>query len=151
MFDTLLKPAKSSNELCTEIERYLATDTEVVDDVLVWWWERRSMYPCLSRMGLDYLSIPGMFSDYSMCQIYYNNCSLATSVDVERVFSRGRLILSHVRSRLTAQSTRSLLCLGNWSLHGFIKDIDVETAAELPDVQEDDEEELEDGWDSILL
>ena len=113
MFDTLLKPEKSSNDLRTEIERYLATDTEVVDDVLVWWWERRSMYPCLSRMGLDYLSIPGMFSDYSMCQIYYNNCSLATSVDVERVFSRGRLILSHVRSQLTAQSTRSLLCLVN--------------------------------------
>src|SRR5271155_5182526 len=41
------------------------------------------------------------------------------------------LILSHVHSQLSAQSTRSLLCLGNWSLHGFIKDIDVETTAQL--------------------
>ncbi|KAJ7933627.1 hypothetical protein B0H13DRAFT_1592206, partial [Mycena leptocephala] len=35
----------------------------------------------------------------------------ATSVDVERVFSRGRLLLSHVWNRLSAQSTRALMCL----------------------------------------
>lgn len=62
---------------------------------------------------------------------------LATSVDVERVFSRGRLILSHVRSRLSAQSTRALLCVGNWSKYGFIEDEDVKAIAELPDVGKD--------------
>jgi len=30
---------------------------------------------------------------------------LATSVDVERAFNRGRLLLFHVRSRLSVQST----------------------------------------------
>ena len=74
---------------------------------------------------------------------------VATSVDVERVFSRGRLLLSHVRSRLSAQSTRSLLCVGNWSLRGFIKDSDVEAAAMMLDIYKD--EELEEGWDKILL
>lgn len=70
---------------------------------------------------------------------------------MERVFSRGRLILSHVRSRLSAQSTRALLCLGSWSLLGYIKDSDVEAVARMPDIEGDVEEELEEGWDSIVL
>lgn len=59
MFDTLLK---TSSKAVThdEIDRYLTTDTEDVKNVLSWWWERKSLYPCLSRMALDYLSIPGM-------------------------------------------------------------------------------------------
>lgn len=60
MFDTLLNAPTSSTEVREEIDRYLDTDTDVVDNPLLWWWERRSMYPCLSRMALDYLSIPGM-------------------------------------------------------------------------------------------
>ena len=75
----------------------------------------------------------------------------ATSVDVECVFSRGRLILSHVQSRLSAQSTRALLCLGSWSLLGYIKDSDVEAVARMPDVEGDVEEELGEGWDRILI
>jgi hypothetical protein len=67
------------------------------------------------------------------------------------VFSRGRLILPHVRSRLSAQSTRALLCLGSWSLMGYIKDSDVEAVARMPDIEGDQEEELDEGWDKILL
>ena len=59
MFDTLLKTL-SKTVTHDEINHYLATDTEDVTNVLFWWWERRSLYPCLSRMALDYLSIPGM-------------------------------------------------------------------------------------------
>lgn len=79
--------------------------------------------------------------------------NLATSVDVERAFSRGRLILSHIRSRLSAQSTRALLCLGSWSHYGklFIKDKDVLVAVNLPDIMEGEEEDLEEGWDAIEI
>ena len=59
MFDTLLKPSTPSKGICDEVDRYLATDTEEVANPLLWWWECRSMYPCLSRMALNYLSIPG--------------------------------------------------------------------------------------------
>lgn len=62
MFDTLLKPSPSSKGPADELDRYLATDTEEVANPLLWWWEHHSMYPCLSRMALDYLSIPGMSS-----------------------------------------------------------------------------------------
>jgi hypothetical protein len=60
IFDTL--PALSAlrtRKLCDELERYLSTDPKHVVDVLMWWTKRKSMYPHLSRMALDYLSIPG--------------------------------------------------------------------------------------------
>jgi hypothetical protein len=60
IFDNL--PALSApriRELRDELDRYLSTDPEHVVDVLMWWTERKSMYPNLSRMALDYLSIPG--------------------------------------------------------------------------------------------
>ena len=59
----------------------------------------------------------------------------ATSVDVERLFSRGRLILSHMRSQLSVVSTRALLCLGSWSLRGLVRDEDVKAVALLDEIQ----------------
>jgi len=48
-----------------------------------------------------------------------------------------------------------LLCIGNWSEHKFIKDVDVKVVAKMPDVQlqegNEEEEPEEDGWDLILL
>jgi hypothetical protein len=79
-----------------------------------------------------------------------SNIATATSVDVERIFSRGRLLLSHVRNRLSVETTRALLCIGLWSQLGLVKDKDIDTVASLPDVVEEDET-LDDGWDSILL
>jgi hypothetical protein len=60
IFDNL--PALSMprlKELHDELDRYLSTDPKHVADVLMWWTEKKSMYPHLSRMALDYLSIPG--------------------------------------------------------------------------------------------
>lgn len=73
---------------------------------------------------------------------------LATSVNVERVFSKGRILLSHLRSRLSVQSTRALMCLGEWSSMGFVKDSDIIAAAALPEV-DGEEEELGQDWDAI--
>jgi hypothetical protein len=72
----------------------------------------------------------------------------ATSVDVERIFSRGHILLSHIRNRLSAQSTRALMCVGLWSQLGYVKDSDVLAVGQLPDV-EGEEKELEEGWDAI--
>ncbi|KDR70620.1 hypothetical protein GALMADRAFT_76041, partial [Galerina marginata CBS 339.88] len=49
---------------------------------------------------------------------------------------------------LSVQSTRALLCLGVWSLLGYVKDSDVKAAAVLPEV-DGDEQELPDNWDAI--
>lgn len=61
-------------------------------------------------------------------------------------------MLSHLRSRLSVQSTRALMCLGEWSRMGFVKDNDVRAATSmtLPEVG-DEEEMLEDDWDSIMF
>ncbi|TFY50417.1 hypothetical protein EVJ58_g11057, partial [Rhodofomes roseus] len=83
--------------------------------------------PNLSRMAISYLTIP------------------PTSVAVERLFSKGRIFISHLRNGLSAASIRALLCLNNWSVLGFIKDEDVMSVAredpsgELP-------EDVEDVW-----
>jgi hypothetical protein len=147
MFDDL--PAlvlSTATYVADEITLYLSTGPEPVKDVLAWWYEKRTVYPTLSRMALDYLSIPGeSLHAISTAQILTN---LATSVDVERVFSRGRLLLSHVRSRLSVQSTRALLCVGSWSLLGLVKDEDVLSAAMLADINEDIED-LYSGWDAV--
>lgn len=75
---------------------------------------------------------------------------LATSVDVERVFSTGRIILSHLRNRLSVQSIRALMCVGTWSKMGFVKTSDITDVTMLDDIEEGGiEEELEDGWDII--
>ena len=76
-------------------------------------------------------------------------CLSASSVDMEHFFSRGRLLLSHVRNRLSIQSTRALLCLGAWSRIGLVKDDDVMEAARLPEVK-GTEAELDEYWDKIL-
>jgi hypothetical protein len=73
----------------------------------------------------------------------------ATLVDVEQVFSKGRLVLSHVRNGLSVQSTCALLCLGAWSKMGFVMNKDVMLAAKLPEVA-GSEVELDSHWDCIL-
>lgn len=145
-----LAPPKPS-DLRDELDRYLSTDPESVDNVLLWWHGKRATFPTLSRMALDYLSIPGVLTSFESLCTCPNKISSATSTDVERTFSKGRILLSHLRNRLSVQSTRALMCLGVWSLLGYVEDEDVLAVAKLDDIPEgEEEEELEEGWDAIL-
>lgn len=60
IFDRLpaLAHVKTSGE---ELENYLNADIEDIADPIAWWHGHRKTYPHLSRMALDYLTIPGMF------------------------------------------------------------------------------------------
>jgi hypothetical protein len=51
----------------SEIDDYLRLPVEPVSDPLKWWNDNCHMYPSLSRMALDYLSVPGT----SMCFFFY--------------------------------------------------------------------------------
>ena len=99
-------------------------------------------------MALDFLTIPGIHFNFPSRYICLFLFITATSVDVERTFSQGRLILSHVRNRLSVQSTRALLCLGVWSIMGYVLDGDVQKAAVLPEVT-GEEDELALNWDAM--
>jgi hypothetical protein len=57
IFDEL--PDLVSTNTHDELDRYLMADVEKVKDGLMWWNERRTAFPRLSRMACDYLSIPG--------------------------------------------------------------------------------------------
>ena len=73
------------------------------------------------------------------------------SIDVKCLFSHGRLLLSHVHLWLSAQSTRTLLCLGAWSKCNLVMDDNVKKVTELQDVEGKQEVQLEDGWDHIII
>ena len=73
---------------------------------------------------------------------------LAALVSVEQVFSKGRLLLSHIHNRLSAQSTCALLCLGAWSKLSYVDLDDLNMAAPLPDVGPE-EMWLDDEWDVL--
>lgn len=70
------------------------------------------------------------------------------SVDVEQLFSCGRLLLSHVRSGLLAQTMCALLYVGLWSPLDLIRLEDIKAVASLPTVDGEDME-MADGWDTI--
>ena len=69
-----------------------------------------------------------------LCAIYSLNY-IATSVEVERLFSRRRLVLSHTWSRLSVASTHALICLGSWSHLGLVRDEDLEAVVNLNEVE----------------
>ncbi len=48
-----------------ELTSYLNAIPEPVTNALKWWHERRTIYPCLSRMALDYLSMPGKLLSFT--------------------------------------------------------------------------------------
>lgn len=59
MFDNLPFVGSTAEEEGDELKRYLASDPVKVTDPIQWWQERRKAYPRLSRMAIDYLTIPG--------------------------------------------------------------------------------------------
>jgi hypothetical protein len=60
-----------TTDIANELDRFLQELVENVKEPLKWWFLNCLAYPKLSRMALDYLSVP------------------PTSTAVERVFSQG--------------------------------------------------------------
>jgi hypothetical protein len=98
-------------------------------------------------MALDYLTIPGM--SISSLPFVLLIISPAMSTAVERVFSCGRILLSHIRNRLSAQSTRAIICLGSWSLLGLIKDSDIFDVTKLLEEPANPELDAEE-WEAVF-
>ncbi|TFY53317.1 hypothetical protein EVJ58_g9512 [Rhodofomes roseus] len=121
---------KTAVPIVDKLDHYLSSDPDASIDSALGWWTRaesRAMYPSLSRMAVSYLTIP------------------PTSVAVERLFSKGRIFISHLQNGLSAESIRALMCLNNWSLLGFIKDEDVRSVTR-EDASKDPPEDVEDVW-----
>jgi hypothetical protein len=79
---------------------------EHVTNPITWWHKHRKSFPCLSHMAIDYLTIPSMWHYFLIpCKL---TLAIATSVDVECLFSHRCLILSHIRNHLSVQSTHTV-------------------------------------------
>jgi hypothetical protein len=55
---------------------------------------------------------------------------------------------------MSAQTTRAILCLSQWSLMGMVHDTDVLAVAAMPEIPEDEgdldgEYDMADSWDDI--
>ena len=143
-----LAPPRQS-ELGDELLQYIRCDVESVPDVFTWWYERHTTYPCLSRMALDYLNIPGLPHSCFHLVSHLLTSFQATSVDVERLFSRGRILLSHVQNRMSVQTTRAILCVGIWSKMGLVKNSDLQAVCSLEDIEEEPKSDVEEDEDII--
>ena len=65
------------------------------------------------------------------------------------MFSQGRLVLPHVRNRLTSQTTRAVMAIGAWSELGLVKNADIKSV--LGNEVQGPEDELPAGWDAIQV
>src|SRR5712672_1664832 len=97
-------------------------------------------------MALDYHTVPSKIQCVSFSDVYLTDAHQGTSVDMEQVFSQGRLLLPYVQNCLSSELTCTLLCLGDWSRRGLVKDSDIKAAVILPDVN-GQEPPLANDWD----
>ncbi|CAL8174051.1 unnamed protein product [Prunus armeniaca] len=102
-----LKRAKlsssSSSTTKSELEVYLDVPTiDVADDnqfsVLGWWKKNQSLYPIVSLMARDLLTIP------------------ASTVASESCFSAGGKVLSEKWTNVSPNTIEALICLKDWAL-----------------------------------
>jgi len=100
-------------------------------------------------MAHNYLSIPSEQCLLTSVQGAKSLVPVATTVDIEHIFSRGHLVLPHVHGCLAVQSTCASLCVGLWSSQGFVKEADVRAALDAREVE--DEDELPMDWDAICV
>jgi hypothetical protein len=76
--------------------------------------------------------------------------SIATTIDIEHIFSCGHLVLPYVRNHLAIQSTRTSLCVRLWSSQGLVKDTDIKASLGADEIL-GEEGELAKDWDAIPL
>ena len=61
------------------------------------------------------------------------------------------MVLPYLHNCLSAQSTCALLCLGQWSKLGLVKDNDLHNVTSGEPESDQDDVELPEGWDKITL
>jgi hypothetical protein len=99
-----------------ELEDWLSTPiVKSAMDPILFWEGMSSAGSPLSRMALNFLSIPGRYVLSIRC-FFADQLPVATSTDVERAFSKGGLTVSRFRHSLSDASTRASTVLGSWAV-----------------------------------
>jgi hypothetical protein len=88
--------------IAAETKRYFQEDVIAeIEDPLLYWKTKKEIFPSLSAMTFDYVSIP------------------TTSTHSERAFSAGRLCIHYTRDSLLSEKIQALMSLNNWNKHEF--------------------------------
>ncbi|QRV87680.1 hAT family dimerization protein [Ceratobasidium sp. AG-Ba] len=77
--------------------------------ILGYWHHELKRRPAVARMALDYLTAP------------------ATSVDAERAFSGGRLMIDHLQHQMSAQTFQAQIAIGAWFGTPLLPDVSYAT------------------------
>jgi hypothetical protein len=112
-FSSVLQPSTSSHDV---VDAYLASPPiPSIQDPISYWQAMASNNDPFAQMALDYLSTPGKCFCFMHYIQYTNKPLLASSTDVERAFSKGRLNVSRLRHSLSDETTRAATVLGSWA------------------------------------
>ena len=85
------------NDIADEYDRFLASPTDPsISNPFSFWISQRSIYPQLSKMAIDILSIPAM------------------TAGVERLFSQCKIMLTDRRNRLHIDGLEAVECMKSW-------------------------------------
>ena len=76
------------------------------------------VYPKLSAMVFDFLSVPGML--YLLMLRFKLIIFKAMSTIVEHLFSQGRQLLHFTQNRMSPSMICAFLCLGDWGKRDLI-------------------------------
>ena len=88
------------DKVANEIKDYIDTPNADQDTKpLEWWKGRQEKYPVLSKIARDYLAVR------------------PTSVPSERKFSSSGLLIGDLRTNLSSEKVRELMCLKSWLPH----------------------------------
>jgi len=96
-----MKRAPRSREK-DELEDFISSTTNEIDNPRLWRIQHQKGYPQLSRMVLDLLAIPAM------------------SAEVDRVFSSTGVMVTDRRNRLWEDVVEVVECMKSWSADGGI-------------------------------
>lgn len=106
---------------CDTIEAYLGSLTfteELINEyggLLSYWTAQLEKRPRVARMALDYLTAPGRFMSPMLYFCFLTLVShAASSVDAERAFSGGRLMISHLQHQMSSRTFQAQMAIGSW-------------------------------------
>lgn len=99
-----------------ELDHYMQSGRMSVSDPIAYWFVQ--LPSPLARMALDILTMPGLCS-YNIVLSMLIYLLIASSVDVERAFSRGGLTVSKLRHSLGDESVRAATVLASWANSGI--------------------------------
>lgn len=107
------------NEGADAFELYISSPPiPTVSCPVTYWYALEQTGDPLAQMALHFLTCPGKFSLTVL--LHFLMHIQATSTDVERAFSRGRLTVSRTRHNLSDETTRASTVLSSWYKQDYL-------------------------------